>query len=336
VLAAFALAVGCSGDDASGGTAGITVSDGGAGAADGGGEDTPGLDAAGLDAGGTDAGVDAVADGSGGADGGADAGGPQDAASGDVADPDAAGADVEVVQIGPRNPVGTMYAHTSSALYKLDLFTKKFAKVGNFSFSKKKGSVTDIALDKIGTLYAITFNDVFRCNEITAKCLWLATLPQSFNGLTFVPAGTVDKSGEALIGIGNSGTWNHIKVSGNKATIKQLGTYGGGWQSSGDAFSVEGIGTFATVNGAVKGGGDRIVSVDPKTGKMLKVIGDTGATALWGLAWWGNVFYGFSSSGKVYNIDAKTGKSTVVTGMQVPKGASWWGAGVSTRAAGGP
>ncbi len=252
--------------------------------------------------------------------------------AGGVQDTGAIGPDI--TQVGPQG-VGTLYAHTSSTLWKLNLGTLTFGKVGKFSFNKSFGSVTDIALDKNGVLYAITFNDVFVCSEITAKCTWLAKLPQSFNGLTFVPLGTVDKNDEALIGIANSGTWNHIKVNAGKATIKKLGSYGGGWQSSGDAFSVEGIGTFATVNkGGFSTGGDSLVKVDPKTGKILKVIGSTNAKSLWGFAWWGGVFYGFSSSGVVYAINEKTGKAKPVSGMKVPKGQSWWGAGVSTRAAG--
>lgn len=266
------------------------------------------------------------------ADGGADALSDGNTVGDTVSD----GADGDVTQVGPQNPVGTLYAHTENTLYKLGLATKTFAKVAVFAFDKNKGSVTDIALDKVGTLYAITFDDVFVCNELTASCKWLAELPQSFNGLTFVPAGTVDPNDEALIGIGNAGTWNHIKVSGGKATIKLLGTYGGGWSSSGDAFSVSGIGTYATVNKAGSSG-DSLVQVDPKTGKIQKVIGQTAASSLWGLAWWGGVFYGFSGGvgGGVYTIDAATGKSTKVTAMKVPSGAQWWGAGVSTRAAGG-
>jgi hypothetical protein len=46
------------------------------------------------------------------------------------------------------------------------------------------------------------------------------------------------------------------------------------------------------------------------------------------------VFYGFSSDGNVYVLDVVTGKASVVSGIQAPKGIKWWGAGVSTRAAG--
>ena len=48
---------------------------------------------------------------------------------------------------------GTLFAHTSSSLYKLDLKTKSFALVGKFTFNKSSGSVTDIALDRSSSLY---------------------------------------------------------------------------------------------------------------------------------------------------------------------------------------
>jgi hypothetical protein len=235
-------------------------------------------------------------------------------------------------ELPPLIPVGNLYAHTSTTLYRLQLATSSFAKVGTFSFNKNDGYVTDIAVDRNGVLFALTFDDVFQCNVETAACLWLASLPGSFNGMTFVPEGTVLPDQEALIGIAESGTWTHVQVVGGKATLKALGSYGGGWLSSGDAFSVVGVGTYATLKG--KGSSDSLALVDPKNGKIIKVIGETGASSLFGLAWWQNVFYAFSSSGKVYTLDTTTGKATQVQGISVPSGAAWWGAGVSTRAAG--
>lgn len=239
----------------------------------------------------------------------------------------------DVADTGPQVPngLGTLYAHTSGTLYRLDV--AGFLKVGNFSYDKAPGSMTDIALNKTGTLFGVTFDDVFQCDKATAKCKWLASLPKQFNGLTFVPAGTVDPVDEVLIGVGNDGSWNRIDVAGSKATIKQLGYYGGGMTSSGDAFSVEGIGTFATVKKGF-GGDDFLVSVNPKTGAATS-IGNTGVAGLWGFAWYSGTFYGFSDDGDVWAIDVKTAKATPAK-FSVPGGLSWWGAGVSTRANGVP
>jgi hypothetical protein len=234
-------------------------------------------------------------------------------------------------QAGVCAPNGALFAHTSSALYRLDAGLKQFIKVGNFTFDKSSGSVTDIAINRNEVLYAVTFNDLFSCNSKTAACTWVMDLPESYNGLTFVPKGTVKKATDALIGVANSGKWTLLDFDATPPTSQVLGSYGSGYTSSGDAFSVAGVGTFATVK---KTGqlSDYLVEINPATGAVIKEIGATGATNLWGFAWWDGVFYGFSSNSNVYAINTTTGQATpLTTGWTVPS-AAWWGAGVSTEA----
>lgn len=262
----------------------------------------------------------------------ADTQSPSDAASGpdidyELLDPE------DTADIAPDVPLldsglAVVFAHSSTQLYRLE--SNVFTSVGTFQFDKAFGQVTDIALDDTGLLFAVTFDDLFQCDKASAKCKWLAALPQQFNGLTFVAKDVVTPGKPALIGIANSGDWNLITVTGTTATITKLGAYGG-FSSSGDAFSVEGIGTYATVKSGF-GGTDKLVQVNPANGAVLKTVGDTGVSDLWGVAWSNQVLYGFSDDGKVYSLDIQTGKASTIPGLQVPK-VSWWGAGVSTRAA---
>lgn len=265
-----------------------------------------------------------------------DTGGVEDVAEPDIDWSELLDNDVEDAGPPPEGPVGQLYAHTSNTLYRLDLTAGKFTTVGKFAFNKSNGSVTDIAMDAYGKLYSVTDHDVFVCDVATAACKWLAKLPgtSTFNGLTFVPKGTVDPSSETLIGIETDGSWDKVDFSGASAKVTKLGQYGDGWLSSGDAFSVEGIGTYATLKG--KGTTDSLALVDPTNGKLIKVIGETGVKQLFGLAWWAGVFYAFSTDGNVYTLDVTTAKATPIKGIKVPTGAKWWGAGVSTRAAGKP
>lgn len=251
-------------------------------------------------------------------------------------DPDPGPTDSGTSDVGTKDVIatgsgGAIFAHSSGTLYRID--QKGFALVGNFTFDTNAGSMTDIAIDKNGALYGVTFNDLFLCDSKTAKCKWLASLPESFNGLTFVPKGTVKVNDETLIGIANSGTWNEIDVSGTSASLKTLGNYGS-YSSSGDAFSVETIGTFATVKDTWSfSGTDILVEVNPATGAVIKKIGDTGVSDLWGFAWYAGKFYGFSDDTNVYEIDTVTAKAKIATAFKAPSGVQWWGAGVSTRAA---
>jgi hypothetical protein len=133
----------------------------------------------------------------------------------DTAAPDTAVGDTS----DPVGPVGQLYAETPDELYRLDLTTKAFTKVGKFTFNKNPGEVTDIALDQGGALYAITNDDLFTCAVETAKCTWLAPLPEIFNGMTFVPKGTVSPTADTLIGISQDGDWTQITITGNKVSI---------------------------------------------------------------------------------------------------------------------
>lgn len=338
------------------------VDDGAGGANDGAGGQTGADGAAIADGGGITDGVpgggDTVVDGAGGGSADGAGGGSTDGATNDAAaagdgqggadqtfpdgffdDPDtttgsdgAAGSDTEDAGFTPTGPVGKLYAQTKKALYVLDLDQKAFAKVGDFSFDKKPGDVTDIALDRYGKLYAVTFDDLFLCVADDASCTFLASLPATFYGLSFVPEGILDPTKEALVGMTNGGDWYHLVIDGQQVTAKKLGSYGDGWIASGDAFSVVGIGTYATLKG--KPGTDRLAAIDPATGQITKLIGETGVSGLFGLGWWKGVFYGTSKDGNIYELSLQTGKATKVQGIAVPAGVSWWGAGVSTRAAG--
>jgi len=228
----------------------------------------------------------------------------------------------------------TVYAHTSSELYYLDVKTAEVYLVGAFQFPSGASSreMTDIAIDRHGVLYGISFDDVFVIHPQTAKCWRLATLPSSFNGLTLIPREETGEATDALIGITNDGTWWRMSLGpGLPGTPAQLsltpyGGFGGAWESSGDVFSIVGVGTFASVDTA-SSDRDQLVQVDPKTGAAIATIGSIGSyTQVWGLAGWTQRAYGFEAGGKVLVIDLATGAILTEKDM----GKAWWGAGVRT------
>lgn len=222
----------------------------------------------------------------------------------------------------------TVYAHTSSTLFTMgvtDPYT--VTQIGGFTFPMgSNGSVTDIAIDRWGVLYAITFNDLFACNPADAACYHLADIPNSSNGLTFIPPGTLDLADDALIGIGNNGDWRHMELMGGVVNQVVLGNYGGGYTSSGDAFSIEGVGTFASVDAAGQTS-DVIVEVDPTDGTVLLEVGAvTGYTTVYGLAGWQGSIFAFDSSGDVLLVDPDDGTFEVINDTNN----TWYGAAVST------
>jgi len=260
--------------------------------------------------------------------------------TGDACDPDDDGDWVsDVNDEAPLDPTwpgltlpATIYAHTSSRLYSWNpLNQAKPVPVEYFDFDTSAGdqSITDIAIDVDGHLYAVSFDTLYRCSAVNARCKTLASLPGQFNGFTLVPKGTVDATEEVLIGVGNSGTWNRITVSGSSASITQIGSYGGSYTSSGDAFSVTDLGTYASVKNGFSDS-DYLVKVDPVTGKVQSTVGTlTGYSSVYGLAGLWDKVYGFDAGGAILSLDLLSGQFNVV--VPANQGESWWGAGVSTR-----
>ena len=110
------------------------------------------------------------------------------------------------------------------------------------------------------------------------------------------------------------------------STLTSIGSYGMGMSSSGDAYSIQGSGTYGAVN---KPGvsDDVIVSVDPATGTVMSEVGNvTGYSDVYGLAGWLGSIFAFDASGDVILIDPVSGSATVIKTTNH----SWWGAGVGT------
>jgi len=185
-----------------------------------------------------------------------------------------------------------------------------------------------VAIDQFGVLYGVTFNDLYVCNATNAECFHLATLPQSFNGMTAVPPGTLHPFLDTLVAIAITGDWYRMDLVGpGQAQLTNIGAYGQGYTSSGDAFSIQGVGTYAAVDKPGQAA-DYIISVDPTNGNFIAELGPVLTySTVYGLAGWLNEVYCFDSSGAVILIDINNSTPTLL--QQTSH--SWWGAGVSTR-----
>ncbi len=230
---------------------------------------------------------------------------------------------------------GTIYAHTSKTLFTVNTKTYAVTQVGPFSWPLDGGGhmMTDIAIDQYGVFYGITFDRLYLCHPQTAKCETLGVLPQSFNGLTIVPPGTVEPDKEVLIGAANSGAWYRLDLDVDTGVVMgtKLGAYGPGYSSSGDAYAILGLGTYAAVNKS-GAGSDILAKVDPTTGTILADIGPIKSatknyTSVYGIAGWTGRAYAFDSSGDVVLIEISTGEVMKIADTNN----TWWGAGGRTN-----
>jgi hypothetical protein len=217
----------------------------------------------------------------------------------------------------------TIYAHGPNTLFEFSVGTQAVTLVGNFTFDSNSGSITDIAIDRHGVLYAVTFVDAFVCHPQQAECWHIGRLTGSHNGLSFVPS-NVPGDPELLAGIANSGTWTAYEGVPFSLNARPLGAYSGGAGSSGDVYHINGIGTFGAVTGM--GSGATIVETD-NVGGILRTISNLDSVGgVYGLAGWDDYIYAFTSSGQVIAIDPITGQDLSVSSGH----GSWWGAGVRT------
>jgi hypothetical protein len=225
--------------------------------------------------------------------------------------------------------VSTVYMHTSTELYSMDVKLYKVTLVGAFDWGGfwSSDEMTDIAIDRWGVLYGISFGSLYVCNPQTAVCKFLGDLPAQFNGLTVIPAGVIEPDDEVLIGVSEDGGWYRLDVVGTQVVSTWLGSYGGNYGSSGDAYSIFGVGTFATVNTSMWGD-DTVVEVDPATGKVLQEVASlTGYSSTFGLAGWTDRAFAFDESGVILIVDTTAG--TVESELK-SSDLAWWGAGVRT------
>lgn len=226
---------------------------------------------------------------------------------------------------GGGGPVqGEVFAHSGDTLFKLDPVSKAVTVVGQFSGCPS--AVLDIAIDEDGKMFGTTFGGLFRIDRTTARCSFI-TSGSYPNSLSFVPKGTLDPNVEALVGYDEATYMRIDPTTGMQTTI---GSLGDGYVSSGDIVSVIGGGTYLTVQG--EDCNDCIVQVNPVTGTLLRKIGPLGHSDVFGLAFWGGSAYGFSRSGKLFEINLTNARASVIPMPQAPSGLGFYGAGSTTAA----
>jgi hypothetical protein len=227
--------------------------------------------------------------------------------------------------------VAEVFGESSSTLYKLDPVTNAVTVVGQFQGC---GGVIDIALDKDSNMYGTTYDGVYRIDRTTAICTLIASGSNYPNSLSFVPAGTVDPTEEALVGYQGD---QYVRIDTTTGALSNIGTtIGMGFSSSGDIVSVKASGSNPTYL-TVKGTGcatDCLLEVDPSTGAFLRNWGPTGYSNVFGLAFWAGSVYGFDDGGDLFQIGF-SGTALQVQSIPIPSAPpmlSFFGAGSTTSA----
>jgi hypothetical protein len=241
---------------------------------------------------------------------------------------DADGAsDASVGTMDAPNATTSVFAHTAKALFRIDPDNLSVTKVADFIWPNGAEEMTDLAINQAGDMIGISFGSVYRVDSQTARLTRLSNaLTGGFNGLSFVPAALIGQTGaDVLIGSRNS-DGKLFRVDPNTGATSQVGTMGGNVTSSGDMVAVTGLGVYLT--GDTGGTMDVLEKLSSPTLTASAIGTDIGFSNLWGLGFWKNKLFGFSSNGDFVTIDRTTGRGQLVMNV----GQAWYGAAVATTA----
>jgi hypothetical protein len=242
---------------------------------------------------------------------------------------------------------GRVYANTTDTLYLFEPISRKYTRIGAFSCLNPGEAVIDIAVDRVGTMYATTFGRFLKVDPIDATCVEKGVAPVGVNypnSLSFVPAGTVDPTKEALVGYVQVGLRadQYTRIDTDNGTMTTLGNLNPPsavvlWSASGDLISLIQASnkTYLTITGDLNDASatDSLAEVDPTTGVLIKVLGNTKQTHIYGLGYWAGKGYGFSDDGRTSEIDITNGSAVIANTLTGDGGPlPWYGAGVTTFA----
>jgi hypothetical protein len=224
--------------------------------------------------------------------------------------------------------IAEVFGHSGSVLYRMDPDTKAVEEIGPFSGCG--GSIIDIALDQNSQMYGTTFGQLYAIDRTTAVCTFIADgdYPTS---LSFVPAGTVDATEEAMVGFVDE---EYIRIDVQTGAVTPLGTLTDGLASSGDMVSVKDGGSWLTVVGPGCESGDCLIEIDPADGTIVTNYGPLPYTQVFGLAFWAGRAYGFARDGQLFEIEfgATDVLTTEIPIPGAPAGLEFFGAGSTTSA----
>ncbi len=241
---------------------------------------------------------------------------------------------------------GRVLAHTGKELFRLEPEAKRLTRLGAFDCLDAGDDVLDLAVDRTGRVFATSYRGFLSVDPLTAACAYKKKASDYPNSLSFVPVGTVDLAEEALVGYAFDGAvaQRYVRIDPGTGTMTTIGNLNPPnpaieWISSGDLVGLVNDGNRAYLTVRMRTPppdagvpSDRLAEINPASGIIKRIIGETGQKNLYGFGYWAGKGYGFSDDGTVAEIDMKTGAGKALSLVGVTTKPRWFGAGVSTEA----
>jgi hypothetical protein len=237
-------------------------------------------------------------------------------------------------------------AHTGNELYRLEPVSRLLTRIGTFGCLAQGDQMLDVAIDRTGAVFGTSFRGFLTIDPVSAACAFVARGTDYPNSLSFVPVGTADATKEALVGYAFDGVLavRYVRIDTVTGVMSDLGTLNAPtaateYVSSGDLVGLVNDANRAYLTVRLKDGlpdggtlPDRLAEIDPATGRLMRIVGDTKQQRLYGLGYWAGTGYAFSEDGTIAAIDMLTGVGTPVEPLGITQKLPWFGAGVSTEA----
>lgn len=189
-----------------------------------------------------------------------------------------------------------VYVNTTTTVHHVDGTNGLTSLVFTFGGSCTGINVGDIAIDRAGTMFAVTLpmkgnSDLHRVDRATGACgPTLGDLGRRCSGLTSAPHPD-DPTRDILYA---SCATELYRIDSATAEIAAIGPFGSGLSSSGDIVWLPGEGLFATLKASgLKS--DLVSRIDIATGTATTLVADVGAKELYGLAHRGAVLIAFGN-----------------------------------------
>jgi hypothetical protein len=238
----------------------------------------------------------------------------------------------------------TVYAHSDHVLYHVDLVQKTLITVGPFRAPSVRGGtgsmqedvITDLAVRPDGAIFVISHTTLYTASASDGHVTTVGPVTacgQEAVAMTFA----VDDS---LYAADHLGAFCQIDLSRSPPSVTMLGTLGGGLALAGDLVAVADGTMFGTAyrladhSGSGTDTNNLLVKIDPRSGRVTQMLGQTGFPKLFGTAFSQGKVFGFThdGSGHVTTIDIATGQGTLYGTFMDPatgRGIAFAGAGVN-------
>ena len=231
----------------------------------------------------------------GGADEGDDAPGTSSSSGGE------ASSAAETSGLPPPGPgpveLDTIYVNSGDSLFTFVPQTNTFERVGPFVLEDgSAASVTDIAIDRFGYLYAVSVGALYVCDPETVTCERIGTT--SANSAGFVEFGALSPTDDVLILVEGSDVVQVVVREGG-ADVVRVGTLEG-YSSSGDVMPLGG--TLMLLSSPAPGGGDVLVAFDASNAEIVGEVAEL-PPLTYGLAGFAGEVWGFTDRGQIVFVD---------------------------------